>query len=81
MPLTGEPLLISDTAAAALCGVSRASWHRLRAAGRIPPGVKLGRSVRWNRAELVAWTGAGCPDARTWAAMRQSEQRRVLRVV
>lgn len=71
-PLT--PQLIPDTAAAALAGVSRATWHRLRAAGKLPPPVKLGRSCRWNRAEVLLWIDAGCPDARTWAAMRTGKR-------
>jgi predicted DNA-binding transcriptional regulator AlpA len=71
-------LLIPDTDAAALAGVSRATWHRLRAAGKVPPAVRLGRAVRWRRAEVVAWIGAGCPDRRTWEAL--TAQRGRLRV-
>jgi predicted DNA-binding transcriptional regulator AlpA len=71
-----EPLLISDLDAAALCGVSRATWHRLRASGRIPPGVKLSRCLRWNRAEILAWVEAGCPDQRIWSAMKGQQRRR-----
>lgn len=62
-------LLIPDTTAAAMAGVSRATWHRLRAAGKLPPAVKLGRSVRWRRDEVVQWISAGCPPARVWDAM------------
>lgn len=54
--ITVEPLLIPDTAAAALAGVSRATWHR-----RGPPSVRLGRKVLWRRAEIVTWIDAGCP--------------------
>lgn len=70
-----EPLLMSDREAAALCSLSRATWHRLRVAGKLPPPVKLGRSVRWRRDEIVAWVAAGCPDARTWAAMQATNRR------
>jgi predicted DNA-binding transcriptional regulator AlpA len=73
---TDLSLLIPDTAAAALAGVSRSHWHRLRAAGKLPPSIKLGRKVLWRRAEVIAWIDAGCPDARTWAAMRAAEGRR-----
>jgi predicted DNA-binding transcriptional regulator AlpA len=72
-----EPLLIPDTAAAALAGVSRAHWHRLRAAGKVPVPVRLGRKVLWRRAELCSWIDAGCPDARTWAAMQAAGDRRL----
>jgi predicted DNA-binding transcriptional regulator AlpA len=69
------PLLITDREAAALCGLSRSSWHRLRAAGRVPPGVRLGRACRWSRAEITAWVSAGCPAAAVWAAIQQRDGR------
>jgi predicted DNA-binding transcriptional regulator AlpA len=48
-----EPLLIPDTEAAALCGIARATWHRLRAAGKVGPvPVRLGRAVRYRRDEV-----------------------------
>src|SRR5207244_412745 len=59
-----EPLLLADRAAAALCGLSRASWHRLRAAGKLPPSIKLGRSVRWRADEIAAWDRARLPGRR-----------------
>ena len=62
-------LLISDREAAFLCRCSRSHWHTLRAADKVPPSVKLGRAVRWRRAEIEAWIAAGCPDGPTWAAM------------
>lgn len=75
MPTDTEPLLICDREAAALCGLSRATWHRLRAAGRLPPAVRLGRAVRWRRLEIERWIAASCPDARTWAAMTAAGRR------
>lgn len=76
-----EPMLIDDRAAAALAGVSRSHWHTLRAAGKLPPAVRLGRKVLWRRSELVAWIEASCPDSKTWAAMQASNRRlRVIRV-
>ena len=71
-----EALLIDDRASAVLLGISRATWHRLRAAGKLPPAVRLGRCLRWRRAEFVAWVEAACPDARTWAAMTAAAGRR-----
>lgn len=73
-----EPLLIPDTAAAGLCGLGRSTWHRLRASGKVPAPVKIGRSCRWNRAELLAWIESGCPDAGTWAALRATKRLRVV---
>jgi len=70
-----QPLLLTDVQAANLAGISRATWHRLRSAGKLPPSVRLGRSVRWRRAEIEEWIAAGCPDGRTWIALRGSARR------
>jgi predicted DNA-binding transcriptional regulator AlpA len=70
-----DVLLIPDTEAAALAGVCRATWHRLRVAGKVPAGIKLGRAVRWNKIELVAWIEAKCPDRRTWEAIQAQGRR------
>src|SRR5262245_53328747 len=67
---TVAPLLIPDRAAAELLGISRAHLHRLRAAGKFPDAIRLGRALRFDRAELVAWADARCPDVATWRAMR-----------
>jgi predicted DNA-binding transcriptional regulator AlpA len=80
-PPAHEALLIGDTASAALAAVSRATWHRLRAAGKLPPSVRLGRKVLWRRAEVVAWIEAGCPDGPTWEAMRAAAGRRTARIL
>jgi predicted DNA-binding transcriptional regulator AlpA len=75
---TPESLLIPDTGAARLAGISRATWHRLQAAGKIgPQPIRLGRAVRYNRDEVLSWIEAGCPDARTWRAIREQQRRRM----
>jgi predicted DNA-binding transcriptional regulator AlpA len=80
-PLAPEPLLISDTVAAALAGISRAHLHRLRAAGKVGPApVRLGRALRFDRTEWIAWIAAKCPDRKTWEAMQAGARRR-MRVV
>jgi predicted DNA-binding transcriptional regulator AlpA len=76
-----SPLLIPDTAAAGLLGISRAHLHRLRAAGRFIAPIRLGRKLLFDREELISWKNARCPDARTWAAMQAAAGRRIARVV
>jgi predicted DNA-binding transcriptional regulator AlpA len=71
------PLLIPDVQAAALAGVSRAHWQRLRSAGKLPPSIKLGRKVLWRRLEIEEWIAAGCPDAKVWGAMQAAAGRRL----
>jgi predicted DNA-binding transcriptional regulator AlpA len=71
------PLLIQDTFGAALAGVSRAHWHRLRAAGKLPACIKLGRAVRWRRADVEQWIEWGCPDRAEFDARKAAVGRRV----
>jgi len=73
---TPEPLLIPATTAAALIGISRAHFHRLRAAGKFgPQAMRLGRKVMYSRESVVRWVQAGCPDATTWRAMEAQSRR------
>jgi prophage regulatory protein len=76
--LSPEPaLLLPARQAAALCGVSTATWWRWDASGRIPAPVRLSAGcVRWRRAELVEWAAAGCPDRRTWQAIQATKNGR-----
>lgn len=63
------PLLVDSDTAADLCGVSRTTWWALHSSGRCPMPVKLGRRTLWRRAELEAWTAAGCPPRTRWQAV------------
>ncbi len=56
--------LLDVQAAAALLGCSPRTVYRLADAGRMPPPVKLGALVRWNRAAVEDWIAAGCPSCR-----------------
>jgi predicted DNA-binding transcriptional regulator AlpA len=79
MPCGVESLLVPDTVAATLAGVSRAHVHRMRAAGKWgPKAVRLGRKVLYRREEVIGWINAGCPSADLWQAM-QAQRRRCAR--
>ena len=65
-----DPLMLSDRQAARLCGISRSQLHNLRASGKFPQPVKLGRCTRWNRRELEAWLAAGAPPLARWEAVK-----------
>ena len=64
-----EPLLVPAAESARLCGVSEASWYRLKSAGKVPAPVRLGGRVLWRVEKLRRWCAAGCPDLHTWQAM------------
>jgi excisionase family DNA binding protein len=59
-------LTMHAASAAKLCGVSRATWYALAAAGRLPKPVRLGRRTLWRVDELKAWIDAGCPPLHRW---------------
>lgn len=57
---------------ASFLGVSERHLHRLRAAGKLPRPIRLGRCVRWPLEVIRAWMDAGCPDRSKWEAMNRS---------
>jgi predicted DNA-binding transcriptional regulator AlpA len=74
-PPAVELLLAPAPGAASLCGISEASWYRLKAAGKLPAPVKLGGRVLWRVEELRRWCAEGCPDLRTWQALENASSR------
>src|SRR6516225_1714104 len=65
-----ESLLVPANVAGPLCGRSEASWWRDHAAKRIPAPIRLGGRTLWRVQELREWVEAGCPDRKTWEAIR-----------
>ena len=59
-------LLLPTPAAADALGISTRSLARADSAGLIPKAVKLGGRKLWRRAELEAWTEAGCLSRGEW---------------
>ncbi|MHB1037769.1 MAG: helix-turn-helix transcriptional regulator [Pirellulales bacterium] len=64
-PAAAPAQLLDVLAVAAMLGCSARHVYRLADAGRMPAPVKLGALVRWDRAALDAWIGAGCPSCRS----------------
>lgn len=66
------PIAVAAVEAAALFGVSRATWFKWDRAGRIPmPIIRSGRLVLWSVAELQAWVAADCPSRERWILLRK----------
>lgn len=58
----GVALLLDADEAAALIGVSRATFWKLHSQGKVPLPVRLSaRVVRWPKHELEHWVRSGCP--------------------
>jgi excisionase family DNA binding protein len=45
--------------------------RRLADANRLPAPIRIGRLVRWRRAQLLDWLAAGCPAVPAARAGRQ----------
>lgn len=69
-------LVLSDLEAAELFGCSRAHWRNLHRMGLCPAPIKLGRSTRWQREELIDWCNAGMPPRHRWSWSAKREDRR-----
>jgi len=56
--------LLDIRAVAALQSCSTRHIARMQDAGDMPRALRLGRLLRWRRAELLEWIAAGCPSPR-----------------
>jgi len=69
-----QSIAISAKQLSQLLGVSLRQVWRLNATAKLPRPIRIGGSVRWNRAEVIRWfSEAGCPDRQTWEAMKGVE--------
>ncbi len=59
-------VLLDVTQVAAMAGLHRATVFKLVSAGKFPKPIKLGRSTRWSKGELIAWIAAKCPPLAKW---------------
>ncbi len=59
--ITTPPELVTLPVAAFMASVSPETFRRLTREGGAPPPVRVRRSVRWRRRDLIAWIDAGCP--------------------
>ena len=63
-----EPQALNATEVAALLGMSRAAFYSLQAQGKFGPApVKIGRSKKYRRAEVLDWLNQGAPAAKLWS--------------
>jgi excisionase family DNA binding protein len=55
-----DPILLDIRAVARLLSCSPRHVARLADSGRLPPPLKLGRLIRWRRADLDAFLAKAC---------------------
>lgn len=70
-----ERLAIPAFEVAKLLNVSERHIWAMTSSGRLPRPIRLGRSVRWNRAELQEWLAAGAPPRDRWEQLQGSQRR------
>jgi predicted DNA-binding transcriptional regulator AlpA len=67
-----EPLALTSAEVARLLEISERHLWTLNSTARVPKPIRLGRSIRWNAAELREWLQAGAPERSIWETMRSS---------
>ncbi len=69
---TKERLVDARTIAVELLGISKRSFWRLRAQGKIgPKPVKVGGSLRWRLSSILKWIEWDCCDAAEFQAREE----------
>jgi predicted DNA-binding transcriptional regulator AlpA len=64
-----ETATVNVAQAARLCGISEGHFYGLTRTGRFgPTPIRLGRSVRYLRQEILDWLKAGAPPRQRWDA-------------
>lgn len=65
-------VLLDDVAMESAYGISRFTWRAWRNSGRGPAVVKLGRLIRYRRADAEKWVAENVVEARDLAASRKA---------
>jgi len=60
-PLSLETLMLTVGQVARMLNCSTRTVYRMADKGSIPPPVRFGSLVRWNRKAIDAWVADGCP--------------------
>lgn len=56
---------------AKLLNVSTSRIYSMRSSGQIPLAIRLGKTIRWNKKELVEWIQEGCPPLQKWLILKK----------
>lgn len=60
------PELLTAEQAAHMLQIGTRSLWRKDASGQVPQAIRIGKSKRWRRGELLAWIRQGCPPRHRW---------------
>lgn len=65
--------LLSAKELAKRLSISVRSVWRYRSSGRLPKPVQIAGAIRWRLSDIEQWIQWGCPDRKTFEAMRGGE--------
>ncbi len=69
---TTEKLLTAQAVGTKL-SLSKRAVFRMRSAGLICAPLKCGQgAIRWRQSDIEKWISMGCPDRKTFEAMKQA---------
>ncbi|MDC3223571.1 helix-turn-helix domain-containing protein [Mariniblastus sp.] len=64
-PVAEPARLLDVETVSKMLGVSSRHVYRLCDVGKMPPPMKLGGAVRWDRQTITDWIDSGCPHVAT----------------
>ena len=69
MEATGKAYDMKTREIADMLGVTGYTVHNWEARGKLPPCYRVGRTRRWNRAEVMAWLETRRTRQQEWEIM------------
>ena len=65
-------LLLTAAELANQLRISKTLLYELKAQGKLPVPIRLGRRILWPRSEIEQWIHAGCPPSHKWHIIRKN---------
>ncbi len=62
--------LITAEEFANMLAISQRTLRRLVSEGKVLPAIRIGKSVRWIRRDVLAWVEQGCPSRKSSNSMK-----------
>jgi excisionase family DNA binding protein len=53
-------------------GLSERTLWRLSDSGKLPATIRVGKSCRWRKSDVLKWIELGCPDRATFEARKEA---------
>lgn len=70
-----ERIAVCESEIPSVLPFSTRTWRRLRSAGKVPQGYKVGGKLLWYPDDLREWAALGFPDRRRFEEIREENRR------